>query len=504
MNLLAKRGSGILLHPTSLPGPFGIGDLGPSAFMWIDALARARQTWWQILPLGPTGYGDSPYQCFSAFAGNVYLISPEYLVRDGLLSTLDISGHLFSDERVDFGSVIPFKMKLLRRAWENLRAGQVPGLREPFEIFCAVQRAWLDDFAFFMALKESQRGESWTKWPRELMRVGGDSKLLERTRTDFADAIRLHQFGQFLFFRQWQAVRNYAHERGIHIIGDAPIFVSSDSADVWGSPEQFLLDSAMQPKVVAGVPPDYFSATGQLWGNPLYDWEAMGATNYEWWVRRMRTTLSTVDLVRLDHFRGFCAAWHIPYGEATAVKGQWVEGPGAGFIAHLQKELNGLPLIAEDLGEITPDVYEVRDQFDLPGMKVLQFAFDGPDNLFLPHNYKHRNCIVYTGTHDNDTTRGWFAQAPGNERWYLGRYLMKDGRDIAWDLIRLAWNSSAVLAIAPLQDVLDLGTEARMNLPGRPDGNWQWRFRMESFNDHVINWLADLTELFGRVAKTKQ
>jgi 4-alpha-glucanotransferase len=500
MNLLAQRGSGILLHPTSLPGPYGIGDLGPAAFTWIDALARAKQSWWQILPLGPTGYGDSPYQCFSAFAGNVYLISPDYLLRDGLISALDVAGQFFSDVRVEFGKVIPFKLSLLRRAWENLRAGQVPWMRESFDVFCSEQRDWLDDYALFMALKDARRGASWTTWPRELMRAGGDPKLLEFTRTELAEEIGLHQFGQYIFFRQWQAVRSYAHERGIKIIGDAPIFVSADSADVWGNPKLFLLDSAMRPKFVAGVPPDYFSATGQLWGNPLYDWKAMRATNFDWWVRRMRATLATVDLVRLDHFRGFCAAWHIPYGEATAVNGTWIEGPAGELFTHLQAELNGLPLIAEDLGEITPDVFEVRDRFHLPGMKVLQFAFDGPGNLFLPHNYPNRNCVVYTGTHDNDTTRGWHAQIPDHERWYLNRYLGKDGRDISWDLIRLAWSSSAILSIAPWQDVLDLGTEARMNLPGRPDGNWQWRFRMELFNEQIINRLADLTDLFNRVA----
>ena len=503
MNLLAKRGSGILLHPTSLPSIYGIGDLGPAAFAWIDALARAKQAWWQILPLGPTGYGDSPYQCFSAFAGNVYLLSPDFLIRDGLLSTRDVAGQYFPDDRVDYGRVIPFKLSLLRTAWENFRAGQVPTLREPFEVFCSEHRDWLDDYSLFMALKEARRGASWTQWPRELMRSGGDAKLLEFTRGELTDEMGLYQFGQFLFFRQWQAVRKHAHERGIRIIGDAPIFVAGDSADVWGNPKQFLLDAAMRPKVVAGVPPDYFSATGQLWGNPLYDWKAMRATHYDWWIRRMRATLSMVDLVRLDHFRGFCAAWHVPFGESTAVNGKWVDGPGLELFTSLQSELQGLPLIAEDLGEITPDVNELRDRFDLPGMKVLQFAFDGPTNPFLPHNYTTSNWVVYTGTHDNDTTRGWHAQIPDHQRWYLGRYLARDGRDISWDLIRLAWSSSAILAIAPLQDVLDLGTEARMNLPGRPDGNWQWRFRLEAFNDHLIHRLADLTELFGRVAVHK-
>lgn len=498
MSARPKRGSGLLLHPTSLPGPYGIGDIGPAAFDWIDALARARQTWWQILPLGPTGYGDSPYQCFSAFAGNVYLLSPDLLVRDGLISTHDVTGLYFPDDRVDYGRVIPFKMSLLRRAWENFRAGQAPWMREPFEAYRAEEGAWLDDFALFMALKDTRHGESWLNWPRDLTSAGGDGKHLEVTRQELADEIGLHQFGQFLFARQWQALREHARSRGIKIIGDVPIFVAGDSADVWANPKQFLLDATMRPKVVAGVPPDYFSPTGQLWGNPHYDWKAMKATRYAWWVERMRSTLRMVDLIRLDHFRGFCAAWQVPVDETTAVKGRWVEGPAADLFSRLEAELGSLPLIAEDLGEITPDVHELRDRLKLPGMKILQFAFDGPNNPFLPHNYLHANWVVYTGTHDNDTTRGWFRTMPDHERHYLARYLARDLRDIAWDLIRLGWSCGASLAIAPLQDVLDLETEARMNLPGRPDGNWQWRMRPGAFGDQVIGRLADLTEAYGR------
>ncbi len=503
MNPRLRRAAGILLHPTSLPGPYGIGDIGPAAHAWLDTLARARQSWWQILPLGPTGYGDSPYQCFSAFAGNVALLSPDHLIRDGLINSYDVAGQFFPDDRVDYGRVIPFKVALLRRAWENFRAGKAPWMREPYEVYCSENRDWLADYAMFMALKEARRGASWTTWPRELMRTGVDGKLLEFTRQELAEEVGLHQFGQFLFFRQWQALREQAHARNIRIIGDVPIFVSGDSADVWANPKLFLLDSAMRPKAVAGVPPDYFSPTGQLWGNPLYDWKAMKATRYKWWVERMRATLQTVDLARIDHFRGFCAAWHIPAGEATAVNGRWIEGPGDDLFTQLQAELGALPLIAEDLGEITPDVHELRDRLQLPGMKVLQFAFDGPNNPFLPHNYLHPNWAVYTGTHDNDTTRGWFNTLPEHPRWFLGRYLARDFRDIAWDLLRLAWSSPAHLAIAPVQDVLDLGNEARMNLPGRPDGNWQWRMRPDAFNDRVIQRLADMTEAYGRVPPTK-
>jgi 4-alpha-glucanotransferase len=494
-----KRASGILLHPTSLPGPYGIGDIGPAANAWIDVLVRARQSWWQILPLGPTGYGDSPYQCFSAFAGNINLLSPDYLIRDGLLSTHDVVGQYFPDDHIDYGRVIPFKISLLRRAWENFRAGQSPWMREPFAAFCSEHRDWLDDFALFMALKDARRGASWYTWPRELMHAGGDGKLLEFTRHELAEEVGLHQFGQFLFFRQWTALREYATERGLKIIGDAPIFVSADSADVWANPKQFLLDASMRPKVVAGVPPDYFSPTGQLWGNPLYDWKAMKATRYAWWAQRMRAALRQVDLVRLDHFRGFCAAWHIPADAVNAINGRWVEGPGADLFRQLETELKGLPLIAEDLGEITPDVYELRDQLRLPGMKVLHFAFDGPNNPFLPHNFSSPTCVVYTGTHDNDTTRGWFHTLPEHERRFLQTYMARDGNDIAWDLLRLAWASTANLAVAPAQDVLDLGTEARMNLPGRPDGNWLWRLRPGAFNDQIVGRLAEMTETYGRV-----
>jgi 4-alpha-glucanotransferase len=499
MNSPLKRASGILLHPTSLPGPYGIGDVGPAAFRWVDILARAKQSWWQVLPLGPTGYGDSPYQCFSAFAGNIYLLSPERLQKDGLLTASDLAGVSFADERVGYGRVIPFKLAMLHLAWQNFKAGRVPGMRSLFEQYREENRAWLADFALFMALKDAREGAPWQTWPRELQRTGIVNSFLDVTRQELADEIGLHEFGQFLFARQWSAVREYAHAHDIKIIGDAPIFVASDSADVWANPSLFLLDSAMSPKVVAGVPPDYFSPTGQLWGNPLYDWKAMRSANYAWWVARLRATLATVDLVRLDHFRGFMAAWHVPFGEHTAVNGRWVPGPGAELFTHLQAELKGLPLIAEDLGEITPDVFEVRDRFNLPGMKVLQFAFDKPSNPFLPHNYRTPNCVVYTGTHDNDTTRGWYAQIPDYERHYLHRYLSRDGSDIAWDLIRLAWSSSADLAVAPAQDVLDLGTDARMNLPGRPDHNWQWRLHADAFTDAIVSRLAELTELFGRV-----
>jgi 4-alpha-glucanotransferase len=492
------RSAGILLHPTSLPGPYGIGDLGPSAYRWVDALEHARQTWWQILPLGPTGYADSPYQAFSAFAGNPLLISPDRLVSAGLLQPSDPAGASFPADRVDYGAVIDWKNGILERAWESYSAGHAPALRSEFEQFRSQQAHWLDDYALFMAIKEQHQEVPWIEWPDELARR--DPAALGGARRELAGRFGLHQFGQFLFFRQWHALRAYAREQRIGIIGDIPIFVAGDSADVWANPDLFLLGKDRRPTVVAGVPPDYFSATGQLWGNPLYDWDALKEKGYAWWVARLRATVEQVDLVRLDHFRGFEAYWEIPAGSPTAETGKWVKGPGADLLAILKRELGGLPLIAEDLGVITPAVEKLRDDFHLPGMRILQFAFGGAvESRFLPHNFEH-NTVAYTGTHDNDTTRGWYAGLPEHEAHFLRRYLARDARDVAWDLIRLAWNSVANLAVAPLQDLLDLGTEARMNLPGRASDNWRWRFREDMLTEGVLDRLADFTELYGRWA----
>jgi 4-alpha-glucanotransferase len=488
------RTAGILLHPTSLPGPFGIGDLGPTAHAWIDALARAKQTWWQILPLGPTGYGDSPYQCYSAFAGNPSLISPELLVGDGLLTTDDLGVPQFPADRVDSSAVAAFKTAMLDRAWEHFRAVSTP-LKPAFEQFTQENAAWLDDYALFMALKDGQGGASWQDWPAPV-RLRQPAALAS-ARTELRDRIGRHQFRQFLFTRQWVTLRDHARQRGVRIIGDAPIFVAGDSADVWANPHLFLLDAQGRQTALAGVPPDYFSPTGQLWGNPLYDWAAARRDGYRWWVARVRAALAQVDLLRLDHFRGFAAAWHIPAGDLTAEKGKWVDGPGADLFASIQRELGGLPLIAEDLGLITPDVELLRDQFALPGMSVLQFAFSDPHNKYLPHNYAN-NTVVYTGTHDNDTTRGWFSGLSDTEKHFVRSYLSRDGGDIAWDLMRLAWSSVGDLAIAPLQDVLDLGREARMNTPGVPTGNWSWRVGADAVTAERWDRLTELTELFGR------
>jgi len=492
-----QRSAGLLLHPTSLPGPYGIGDLGPNAYHWVDALAYARQTWWQILPLGPTGYGDSPYQCFSAFAGNPYLISPDKLLEDGLIQPADVAGLNFPAGRVDFGPVIKFKEKLLARAWEAFKAGAAPHLRAEFEQFKHAQASWLEDFALFLALKDAHGGDSWLTWdaPSRMRQA----RALQRARADYTDAIGLHEFRQFLFFRQWTALKRYANEKGVRLIGDVPIFVASDSSDVWANPELFQLDAERQPTVVAGVPPDYFSATGQLWGNPLYAWDAHKRTGYAWWIERMRATLAQVDLVRIDHFRGFEAYWEIPAGMPTAQVGRWVKGPGADLFEALRGALGALPVIAEDLGVITPEVDALRSCFDLPGMRVLQFAFGGAtEDRFLPHNYETRNTVVYTGTHDNDTTVGWYAAITEQERDFVRRYLARDGSDIAWDLIRLAWMSVADYAITPVQDILGLGSEARMNTPGTPSGNWSWRLTENQLTRATLDRLGDLTTLYAR------
>ncbi len=490
------RSAGILLHPTCLPGPYGIGDLGPHAYAFADALARARQKWWQVLPLGPTGYADSPYQCFSAFAGNPYLISPALLKEEDLVAQADLDDTKFPDDYVDYEHVIKFKLWLLERAWRNYLGGAAPALRGPFEQFCAREARWLDDFALFMAIKDAHGGVSWLDWPTEL-RLRQPAPL-ERAKKQYADAAGMHRFRQFLFFRQWKALKEFAHGKGIKFIGDVPIFVSVDSADVWANPGLFLLDEDRNPKVVAGVPPDYFSATGQLWGNPHYRWDAMKKTGYAWWIDRVKATLAQVDWIRLDHFRGFEAAWHVPAGMATAEVGRWVLGPGADLFDAIKKALGGLPFIAEDLGIITPEVDALRAKYALPGMRILQFAFGGaPESRFLPHNYEN-HTVVYTGTHDNDTTWGWYESRTELERHVFRRYVARDGSDTAWDLMRLAWASVADWAVAPLQDVLDLGTEARMNFPGKPSGNWDWRFTPGMLTDEVLHRLAEMTDTYGR------
>ena len=490
------RASGILLHPTSLPSPYGIGDFGPAAYRWVDWLAGTGCKLWQVLPLGPTGYGDSPYQCFSAFAGNPYLISLEFLLRDNMLHSNDFIEQLdFDPERVDFGLLIPWKLNLLERAF--IRFASVPGtIRAEFDSFCTENASWLDDYALFMAIKEAHGSGSWDGWPESLRKR--DPFTLDEARNTMASSILRFTYYQFVFFRQWNALRDYAHQKGLRIIGDIPIFVANDSSDVWSHPDLFFLDADLKPTVVAGVPPDYFSPTGQLWGNPLYRWDVHKFTGYKWWLERLRATLKLVDILRIDHFRGFAGYWEIPADKPTAEVGRWIPGPGADFLYAVKASLGtDLPIIAEDLGLITPDVTALRDQFALPGMKVLQFGFSGPDNPFLPHSYP-QNCVVYTGTHDNDTARGWYESAPENEKDFARRYLESDGSDFARDLIRTAWKSTAVFALAPLQDFMALGTEARFNYPSRLGGNWEWRVTEAALSGELQGSLRELNWLYQR------
>ncbi len=508
-----RRQSGILLHPTSLPGPFGMGEIGAAARAFVDRLAAMGQSLWQVLPLGPTGYGDSPYQSLSSFAGNPLLLAFDDLLADGLLDLSDLAGFPpLPDDRVDFGAAIGARARVLRAAADRFAAQADPAQRRAFDAFCAREAGWLEDMSLFMALKHRHDARPWTEWDPALARR--EPAALEAARAELADLTRRVKILQFLFARQWARLRAYARRQGVRFIGDVPIFVAHDSADVWARPALFHLDEAGQPTVVAGVPPDYFSATGQRWGNPLYRWEVHRADGYRWWIARLRRTLEFVDLVRLDHFRGFEKYWEVPVSEPTAARGRWVEGPGAGFLSAVKTALGGLPIIAEDLGIITPEVEALRDGFRLPGMRILQFA---------THELKRKrprrpercrvNRIIYTGTHDNDTIRGWFTSPPGTgntkaeeeleEERRLWRAYLGDVRDddIPWAFIRLAWRSPARMAVAPLQDVLGLGSEARMNLPGTAWGNWQWRFRCEQVTKEIQRRLRDLTASTQRLPR---
>jgi 4-alpha-glucanotransferase len=497
------RSSGIILHPTSLPGRYGIGELGREAYRFLDFLGDAGQKIWQVLPLGPTGYGDSPYQSFSAFAGHPLLIDLEDLAKSGLLSRADLdTAPNFPEDVADFDRVLEFKLPLLRKAADEFASHGSPGERDDFDDFSRRHAAWLDDFALFMALKGANGGVAWTRWPRPL--AVRDPAALAESREVLAAEIHAQKFAQWVFFRQWMRLRDACRERGIRIMGDIPIYVAHDSSDVWANPELFRLDENGNPTAVAGVPPDYFTADGQLWGNPIYRWDVIRRRGYDWWIDRLRATLGMVDNIRLDHFRGFEAYWEVPAGERTAQNGRWVKGPGADFFAAVEAVLGNLPLVAENLGVITPEVEEIRNRFGYPGMSVLQFAFgtdpQGPD--FRPHNYP-RERVAYTGTHDNDTTVGWWtstgegdstrsAEDIRRERAFARSYLGTDGTGINWAFIRAVLASVADVALYPLQDVLGLGTEARMNLPGRPEGNWRWRFRRDMLKPE---WALRLKEL---------
>jgi 4-alpha-glucanotransferase len=503
------RASGVLLHPTSLPGRYGIGDLGKPAYEFVDFLEETGQSLWQVLPLGPTGYGDSPYQCFSAFAGNPLLINLEMLVEEELLDDSDLAGaEQFPDNTVDYGRVIEFKNALFTRAHGNFVQRGTDDAKAEYFNFVERTGWWLEDYATFRSIKDGHDGKGWTKWGPYLR--SRESNALHFWRENHAIEISHHKFSQYLFFKQWIQLARYANAKGVRIIGDLPIFVAHDSADVWAHPELFHLDEEGNPTKVAGVPPDYFSETGQLWGNPLYRWDVMKKNDYQWWVERIRATLSMVDIVRLDHFRGFEKYWAVPGGETTAVNGKWEQGPGAKLFNAIKVALGDLPIIAENLGYITPQVEKLRNDFDFPGMRILQFAFgtDEQADEFKPYNFTP-NTVVYTGTHDNDTTIGWFtSEGTGDstrteeevreEREFVLKYLGTDGREIHWDFIRLALSSVADTAIVPLQDVLGCGSEARMNVPARESGNWGWRFRAQDLTPQIRARLAELTEIYGR------
>lgn len=495
-----QRGSGILLHPTSLPGRFGIGDLGAAAYRFVDFLVDARQSLWQVLPLGPPGGAHSPYDARSALAGNPLLIALEPLADAGLLEPAELDLAPVGDPvRADFSRAAEVKGELLWRAFERFRRGAGGGLGADFERFSAREGAWLDDYALFAALHNLHHGLAWYEWEPVLVRR--EPTALGAWSSRLADEIDYHRFCQFLFGRQWSALRGYANERGIRIIGDIPIYVGHDSADVWANQHIFTLDAHGRVTRMAGVPPDLFSATGQLWGNPCYRWDVLARDGYAWWVERVRRSLELVDLVRVDHFRGFQAGWQVPAGEVTAINGHWVPGPGLEFFNRLEVVLGRLPIIVEDLGVITPDVDALRETLGYPGMRVLQFAFGGDSsNPYLPHNYVH-DTVVYTGTHDNDTIVGWFRACSAAERAHVQRYLGVSGDDIAWDLIRAALASVGDLAIVPLQDVLELDGASRMNRPGTMAGNWAWRFEHHMLAPWRAERLAELTELYGRARR---
>jgi 4-alpha-glucanotransferase len=503
------RSSGILLHPTSLPGPFGIGELGPAAHGFADYLRHAGQHIWQVLPLGPTGYGDSPYQCFSAFAGNPMLISLEKLVERGYLAPADLeSKPVFPVDNVNFGAVIDWKVPLLRKAADRFATSASAEERADYHAFCTRHVSWLDEFALFMALKDVHNNVMWTRWGRELRLR--QLEALEAARGELYDQIESNKFIQFEFERQWSDLKAHCAHNGVRVMGDLPIYVALDSADVWANPGLFKLDADGQPLTVAGVPPDYFSATGQLWGNPIYRWEAHAATGYGWWIARFRRALEMLDMIRLDHFRGFEAYYEIPGGDTTAVNGKWVKGPGAALFQAVVAALGELPIVAENLGVITPEVEGLRERFGFPGMAILQFAFgndpQAPD--FKPHNYV-KHLVAYTGTHDNDTVVGWWRSTVGagstrtladvqKEMDYAKRYLNTDGSEIHWVMIRTLMASVADTVLFPLQDVLGVGSEGRMNLPGTSSGNWRWRFRADELTANTGARLKLLGETYER------
>ena len=494
-----ERSSGILLHPTSLPGKYGIGSLGKEAYKFVDFLKKSNQKLWQIFPLGPTGYGDSPYQCFSSFAGNPYLIDFDLLIEQNLLTEEDLKDVNFggNEEYIDYGAIYNQKYPLLRKAYENFKANGNKELKEKLETFKTENSSWLDDYSLYISLKNHFNGLPWNEWEDDI-RTRKEAAI-NKYKAELANEIEYHNFIQFLFFTQWNNVKKYANDNGIKIIGDIPIFVAVDSSDAWANPEIFLFDPELKPVKVAGVPPDYFSATGQLWGNPLYDWDKLKELNYKWWVDRVKANLSTCDIIRIDHFRGFDEYWAVPYGDKTAENGTWCPGPRMDLFNAIKNELGELPIIAEDLGTMTQGVIDLREATGFPGMKILGFAFDSKEeNDYLPHTYT-KNCVVYTGTHDNDTLIGWFTKANEDDKQFARNYLnSRSDNEIHWDAIRGAWSSVASMAIAPIQDFLGLGSEARINTPGVASGNWQWRLKEGVLTDELAERIAKLTKVYSR------
>ena len=493
------RYSGVLVHPTSFPSPYGIGDMGRGAHEFIDFLAMAGQHLWQVLPLGPSGNGNSPYQSYSVFAGQTLLISPELLIEKKLLTEADVHPiPEFNADRVDYDKVTTYKTSLFKKAYEHFRHTADKNLLEEYDSFQSNNQYWLDDYCLYMAGKDYHNGLPWYEW---------EDSLLDPTPKERASWMKLltseidyYRFIQFAFFSQWYELKDYANKKGIAIIGDIPIFTAPDSADVWANKELFKLDSKGHPLEVAGVPPDYFSATGQLWGNPLYDWDAMKDDGYRWWIERVRNQLDQVDYIRIDHFRGFEAYWAVPAGEETAMNGKWKKGPGEALFEAIQKALGEeLPIFAEDLGIITPEVEKLRDTLGFPGMKILQFGFDGTgESTFLPHQLSTRNCICYTGTHDNDTTCGWYEHTSEQNQDKVRRYMNTDASSVSWDFIRTCLGTIAKYAIFPVQDLLKLGSEHRMNTPGTATGNWEFRYRSGLLDEGMAKGLKQMTELFGR------
>lgn len=493
-----KRYSGILLHPTSLPSPYGIGDMGQGAYDFVDFLEKSGQTLWQVLPLGPTGYGDSPYQSYSVFAGQTLLISPEKLVEQKLIDVADLKElPEFDAKQVKYGDVLTWKTGIFEKAFAEFVKGEDEELQEEYAEFLKEHEFWLNDYAFYMAARAENGNQGWMNWDKELQQP--TAKVRKEWEEKLAEKIAYQKFLQFEFYKQWGELKVYANKKGISIVGDMPIFVSVDSSDVWANKSLFCLDSKGYPTEVAGVPPDYFSATGQLWGNPLYDWSAHKKQGYKWWIARIKTQFTQVDYLRIDHFRGFESYWAVPAGEETAINGEWKKGPGIDLFNAIKKALGELPIFAEDLGVITPEVEELRDACGFPGMKVLQFGFEAwPHDPFYPHNFKTTNCICYTGTHDNNTTFGWYNDVKEEARDRVRRYLNCDGANVSWDFIRLAMSSIAQYAIYPMQDVLRLGAEARMNVPGVLGANWAWRFEEKDIQEWHAVELKKMTQLFNR------